>query len=212
MLLNVGAIFIGTALTIRALIGERAIFQREQAVGLSTTAYLAAKVVVFTMFALFQSAIVVTIAVLGKGWGQGSVTSGVLLPRSLELYLDVAFTCVTAAMVGLALSALAKSNEQIMPLLVVAIMSQLVFSGGMIPVTNRAGLDQLSWVTPARWGFASTASTIDLTRLVPGGQLVPDDRHWHHTMSAWLFNMAMLAGLCVVYTGFVRWKLRLKGS
>jgi len=168
--------------------------------------------VVFTMFALFQSAIVVAIAVLGKGWGEGAVQSGLLLPRSLELYVDVAFTCVTAAMVGLALSALAKSNEQIMPLLVVAIMSQLVFSGGMIPVTGRIGLDQLSWVTPARWGFASTASTIDLTRLVPGGQLVPDDRHWHHTLSAWLFDMFMLAVLCVAYTGFVRWKLRLKGS
>ncbi|MFZ0834386.1 MAG: ATP-binding cassette domain-containing protein, partial [Mycobacterium sp.] len=212
VLLNVGAIFIGTALTIRALIGERAIFHREQAVGLSTTAYLLAKIVVFTMFALVQSAIVVIIAVLGKGWGPGAVASGVLLPRSLELYMDVAFTCVTAAMVGLALSALAKSNEQIMPLLVVAIMSQLVFSGGMIPVTGRVGLDQLSWVTPARWGFASTASTIDLTMLVPGGQLVPDDRHWHHTKPAWLFDMLMLAVLCVGYTGFVRWKLRLKGE
>ena len=40
VLLNVGAIFMGTALTIRALIGERAIFLREQAVGLSTTAYM----------------------------------------------------------------------------------------------------------------------------------------------------------------------------
>ena len=58
-------------------------------------------------------------------------------------------------MVGLALSALAKSNEQIMPLLVIAIMSQLVFQGGMIPVTGRIVLDQMSWVTPARWGFAS---------------------------------------------------------
>jgi ABC transport system ATP-binding/permease protein len=212
VLLNVGAIFIGTALTIRALIGERPIFQREQAVGLSTTAYLGAKIVVFAMFALAQSAIVVVIAVLGKGWGDGAVDSGVLLPRTLELYADVAFTCVTAAMVGLALSALAKSNEQIMPLLVVAVMSQLVFSGGMIPVTNRVGLDQLSWATPARWGFASTASTVDLTRLVPGGQLVPDDRHWHHTTPAWIFDMAMLTVLCVVYSGFVRWKLRLKGG
>ena len=66
-------------------------------------------------------------------------------------------------MVGLALSALAKSSEQIMPLLVIAIMSQLVFQGGMIPVTGRIVLDQMSWVTPARWGFASTASTIDLS-------------------------------------------------
>ncbi len=41
VLLNVGAIFMGTALTIRALISERAIFLREQAVGLSTTGYLA---------------------------------------------------------------------------------------------------------------------------------------------------------------------------
>ncbi|MGB9224369.1 ATP-binding cassette domain-containing protein, partial [Mycobacterium sp.] len=40
VLLNVGAVFMGTALTIRDLIGERAIFLREQAVGLSTTAYL----------------------------------------------------------------------------------------------------------------------------------------------------------------------------
>ena len=57
----------GTALTIRALIGERAIFLREQAVGLSTTAYLLAKVCVFTVFAMMQSAIVVAINVLGKG-------------------------------------------------------------------------------------------------------------------------------------------------
>ena len=47
VLLNVGAIFMGTALTVRDLIGERAIFRREQAVGLSTTAYLLAKVGVY---------------------------------------------------------------------------------------------------------------------------------------------------------------------
>jgi hypothetical protein len=114
-------------------------------------------------------------------------------------------------MVGLALSALAKSNEQIMPLLVIAIMSQLVFQGGMIPVTGRAVLDQLSWFTPARWGFACTASTIDLIRLVPG-PLTPQDSHWKHTAGAWLFNMAMLGAICVGYLSFVRWKIRLKGG
>ncbi|WP_038858523.1 hypothetical protein, partial [Mycobacterium avium] len=39
-LLLPAAAFMGTALTIRDLVGERAIFQREQAVGLSTTPYL----------------------------------------------------------------------------------------------------------------------------------------------------------------------------
>jgi ABC transport system ATP-binding/permease protein len=209
VLLNVGAIFMGTALTIRALIGERAIFLREQAVGLSTSAYLLAKVCVFTLFAVMQSAIVVAITVLGKGAPtQGAV---MLTSASLELFVDVAFTCVAAAMVGLALSALAKSNEQIMPLLVVAIMSQLVFSGGMIPVTGRIGLDQMSWFTPARWGFAGSASTVDLIKLVPG-PLTPKDSHWQHTPKAWLFDMAMLLVVCVGYATFVRWKIRLRGS
>jgi ABC transport system ATP-binding/permease protein len=212
VLLNVGAIFMGTALTIRALIGERAIFLREQAVGLSTSAYILAKVFVFAGFALLQSAIVVSINVWGKKWGPGAVTSGAVIPpRTLELYVDVAACCVAAAMTGLALSALAKSNEQIMPLLVIAIMSQLVFQGGMIPVTGRIGLDQLSWVTPARWGFATTASTIDLLRLVPG-PLTPQDSHWRHTPGAWWFNMAMLGVICVSYISFVRWKIRLKGG
>ncbi|HEX3545880.1 MAG TPA: FHA domain-containing protein [Mycobacterium sp.] len=212
VMLNVGAIFMGTALTIRALIGERAIFRREQAVGLSTTAYLLAKIFVFTVFAVIQSAIVTSIAVLGKGWGAGAVDKGAVLgSRSLELFVDIAVTCVAAAMVGLALSALARSNEQIMPLLVVAIMSQLVFSGGMIPVTDRVVLDQMSWFTPARWGFASSASTVDLIRLVPG-PLTPNDRHWQHTSGAWLFDMAMLAAISVGYTAFVRWRIRLKGG
>jgi ABC-type multidrug transport system ATPase subunit len=212
VLLNVGAIFMGTALTIRALIGERAIFLREQAVGLSTTAYLLAKVIVFAAFAVVQSSIVTAINIWGKKWGPGAVTSGAVIPnRSLELFTDMAACCIAAAMVGLALSALAKSNEQIMPLLVVAIMSQLVFQGGMIPVTGRIGLDQLSWITPARWGFASTASTIDLIRLVPG-PLTPQDSHWKHEPGTWWFNMAMLGCICIGYLSFVRWKIRLKSG
>jgi ABC-type multidrug transport system ATPase subunit len=212
VMLNVGAIFMGTALTIRALIGERAIFRREQAVGLSTTAYLLAKVFVFTLFAIVQSAIVTVIAIIGKGWGPGAVDSGSLFGnRSIELFLDIAVTTVAAAMVGLALSALARSQEQIMPLLVVAIMSQLVFSGGMIPVTDRIVLDQMSWFTPARWGFAASASTIDLIRLVPG-PLTPADRHWDHTAGTWLFDMAMLGLICIGYTAFVRWRIRLNST
>jgi hypothetical protein len=110
------------------------------------------------------------------------------------------------------LSSIAKSNEQIMPLLVVAVMSQLVFSGGMIPVTARVGLDQMSWTTPARWGFASSASTVDLLNLEGKVPSVPQDSHWHHTPGAWWFDMGMLVVLSVLYLGFVRWKIRLKGG
>jgi ABC-type multidrug transport system ATPase subunit len=209
VLLNVGAIFMGTALTIRDLIGERAIFRREQAVGLSTTAYLLAKVCIYAIFAVVQSSIVTAITIAGKG---GPTKGAVLLGNgSFELFVDMAASTVTAAMVGLALSALAKSNEQIMPLLVVAVMSQLVFSGGMIPVTGRIVLDQLSWITPARWGFASSASTVALRELVPP-PITPADALWDHTLRSWLFDMGMLIALSVFYVSFVRWKIRLKAG
>jgi ABC-type multidrug transport system ATPase subunit len=210
VLLNVGAVFMGTALTIRDLIGERAIFLREQAVGLSTSAYLLAKVFVYTVFAVLQSAIVTVIAILGKGGPtQGAVALGI---PNLELFVDVAMTTVASAMLGLVLSSIARSNEQIMPLLVVAVMSQLVFSGGMIPVTDRLGLDQMSWATPARWGFASSASTVDLLSVQDKVPQTPHDSHWRHTAGAWWFDMGMLVLLSALYLGFVRWKIRLRGG
>jgi ABC-type multidrug transport system ATPase subunit/ABC-type transport system involved in multi-copper enzyme maturation permease subunit len=206
VMLTIGAVFMGTALTIRDLVGERPIFRREQAVGLSTAAYLAAKIVVFSAFAIVQAAIAVVISVVG--WGQPIAHAVLLGNVSFELFVDVAATCVASALLGMALSAIARSQDQIMPLLVVAIMSQLVFCGGLIWVTNRPVLDQLSWGTPARWGYAAEASTIDTHRLVPG-PTDPKDQHFAHTESAWLFDMAMLGVLCVVYSAIVWWKIRL---
>jgi ABC transport system ATP-binding/permease protein len=96
-----------------------------------------------------------------------------------------------------------------MPLFVVAVMAQLVLCGGMVPVTGRLGLDQLSWLMPARWGYAAASSTVDVRHLVPGS-LLPQDRFWQHTRKVWLFDMGMLAALAVLYAGFVRWKIRLR--
>lgn len=207
VLLIIGAVFMGTALTIRDLIGERPIFKREQAVGLSTVAYLLAKVTVFCAFATAQGAIATFIVILGKGGPtQGAVMFG---SANFDLFLAVAGTCVASAVLGLALSSFAQSNEQIMPMLVVSIMSQLVLAGGMIPVTGRAGLAEAAWVTPGRWGYAAGASAIDFNKLVNVPQ-IPKDHLWDHTKGIWLFDMGMLALLSVFYTVLVWWKIRLK--
>ncbi|BBX74701.1 ATP-binding cassette domain-containing protein [Mycobacterium shinjukuense] len=211
VMLNVGAVFMGTALTIRDLVGERPIFRREQAVGLATGAYLGAKIAVFSGFAIVQAAIATIITIVG--WGSPP-TDAVMLGGGdvgvgLELFVTVAATCVASAILGMALSALAQSQDQIMPMLVVSIMSQLVFSGGMIWVTDRFLLDQLSWATPARWGYAASSSTVNIEKLVPG-PVKPKDQHWVHKPSAWLFDMAMLGVLSIVYGFIVWWKIRLR--
>jgi ABC transport system ATP-binding/permease protein len=208
VLLNIGAVFMGTALTIRDLIGERPIFRREQAVGLSTTAYLLAKVAVFCVFATVQAGIATAIVRLGKG--APTAHPQFFDNSTFSLFLTVAATCVASAMFGLLLSAVANTSEQIMPLLVVSIMSQLVLCGGMIPVTGRLGLNQLSWLTPGRWGYAAGASSIDFPSLVKVPQIPTNDPIWQHSKHIYLFDMFMLAALSVAYCVYIRWHIRLK--
>jgi ABC transport system ATP-binding/permease protein len=206
-LMSIAAVFMGSALTIRDLIGERAIFRREQAVGLSAGAYLGAKLTVFCGFATVQAAIVTSIVLIGKGT---PTQPAVLLGNSsFELFVTVAATCMASAVLGLVLSSLARSHEQIMPLLVVSLMLQLVLAGGLVPVTGRILLDQLSWVVPSRWGYAASAATVNLRELVPGS-LIPKDSHWLHSPRVWLLDMYMLAALSVTYAAVVWWRIRLK--
>jgi ABC transport system ATP-binding/permease protein len=208
ILLNIGAVFLGTALTVRDLVSERMIFQRERAVGLSASAYLMAKVVIFSAAALMGTAVMVAITTIGKGPpSHGGVLLGHgVLPAVIELYLGLALTAITSAMVGLVLSSLARSTEQVLPMLVVSIMVSMVLAGGLIPVTGRLVLDQLSWLVPGRWGFAASASTVDLNNVEAG---LPADRLWRHIASAWLQDMGMLAVLAAVLAGLVRFRLRL---
>jgi len=209
ILLNIGAVFMGTALTVRDLVGERMIFQRERAVGLSASAYLMAKVLVFSAAALIETAVMVVIMTIGKG---APSHGGVLLGHSVaagvvELWLTLALTAIASAMLGLALSSLARSTEQVLPMLVVVIMISMVMAGGLIPVTGRLLLDQASWLVPARWGFAAAASTVDLNNIEAG---LPVDRLWRHVRGAWLVDMGMLIALAVAFIGVVRFRLRLK--
>jgi hypothetical protein len=209
ILLNIGAVFMGTALTVRDLVGERMIFQRERAVGLSASAYLMAKVLVFSAAALIDTAVMVAIMAIGKGAPThgGVWLGGGVLPGVVELYLTLALTAITSAMVGLALSSLARSNEQVLPMLVVTIMVSMVLAGGLIPVTGRLVLDQISWVVPGRWGFAAAASTVDLNNIEAA---LPADRLWRHVRSAWLLDMGMLVLLAAFFISVVRFRLRLR--
>ena len=126
----------------------------------------------------------------------------------MELFVDIAATCVTASILGLLVSALAQNSNQVLPLMVTTVMTQLVLAGGFIPVTDRP-LDPISWFLPARWGLAATASTADLTNTVA---VIAQDSHWKHTTSAWTFDIVMLVVLSVCYIAFLRWKIRLKAA
>ena len=206
VVLILGAAFMGCSLTIRDLVGERMIYRRERAAGLLPSAYLTAKIVVFCAAAIVQSVIMVMIVFVGKGFpGRGSVIPS----GSVELIVDIAVTTCSCVLVGLALSSVARSNEQVMPMLVVTIMVQLVMCGGLITITGRAVLEQVSWLFPSRWGFAASASTVDLRTNATGTE---PDTLWQHAASWWLLNIAMLVLISCVLAAVTYSRLRLRRS
>ncbi|KXP09399.1 ABC transporter [Tsukamurella pulmonis] len=216
VLLVIGACFMGAALTSRDLVGERAIFQRERAVGLRPGAYLAAKTIVFFVAATLQSAIMVGIMLTRTAVPeQGAILANV----PLELIIDIAVLACVSTLVGLLISALAKSAEQVMPLLVVVVISQLVMSGGLFGLHGRPGLEQLSWLFPSRWGFAASASTIDLQKVTAvtdpvSGRPMPSstDPLWDSTPAQWGISIGVLAVMAAVLWVATRMRIARQSS
>jgi len=205
VLLILGACFMGASLTVRDLVGERAIFFRERCAGVAPISYLTSKLVVFGCTAIIQTVILVGIVLLAKPHpGHGAaMPSGMI-----ELTIGVALVAWCSMVLGLLLSSLAKSSEQVMPLLVVLTMAQLVMSGGLVPITGRNGLQQVAALLPSRWAFAAGASTIDMRSLLgPAGQ---QDNLWNHTAMHWLLNVGVLIGMAIVLSVATYLKLRLR--
>ncbi len=173
IILVVGATFMGAALTVRDLVAERDIFERERAVGLHPGAYLGAKVVVYFAAATTQTAVMIAITFGGKG----IPGRGVFGVAPFELFCAVATLACVSTLVGLAISAWVRSNEQTMPLLVIVVISQLVFCGGLFRLTAPV-LAQLSWLFPSYWGYAAAGAAVDINAVAPLAPQTTDAVVW----------------------------------
>ncbi|MQA03573.1 MAG: FHA domain-containing protein [Streptosporangiales bacterium] len=202
VVLIVGAAFMGTAVAIRELVGEVAIYRRERSVGLSPTAYLFSKLFVFGVVNVVQAIMLVLLGIAGRDFPKGPV----LLPYGWwEVTAAIALLAIASTVLGLLISARVTSNEQTMPVLVLVIMGQLVFCGGLFKIVDRAGLEQLAWLMPGRWAYAAAAVTVDLRE----SMLVEyKDPLWEHTADAWLVAMGILLLQTVLLVMATRLMLR----
>ena len=207
VVLSIGATFMGSALTVRDLVGERSIFERERAVGLRPGAYLTAKVIVFALAAIAQTVIMLVITYAGRG----TPGKGVYLPGAVELGIDLALLTCIGALIGLAISATVRTPEQTMPPLVVVVMVQLVFCGGLFALHGRMGLEQLAWLVPARWGYAAAASTVEVQWTTPGAA-TEDEPMWKHDLATLGVSYGVLGAIALLLMVFIYSRLRLKRS
>ncbi|MGW0363640.1 FHA domain-containing protein [Streptomyces sp. NPDC002990] len=197
LILAVGMCFSGAANSVRELIKERVIYERERATGLSRSAYLMSKVIVLGVITAIQGVIICGIGFFPRDLP----TEGLLMPPAVELCLSVIALGFTSMMFGLVISSLVKTSEKTMPLLVMFAIVQVVFTGILFQVYDSPGLEQFAWLMPSRWAVAAAGTTLNLGKLMP-----PWDRDnptntdplWDATVGQWSLNITILLLLGIV--------------
>ncbi|MFI2289429.1 FHA domain-containing protein [Streptomyces niveus] len=197
LILAVGMCFSGAANSVRELIKERVIYERERATGLSRSAYLMSKVIVLGVITAFQGVIL-----CGIGFAPRALPEdGLLMPPAVEMCIVIIALGFTSMMFGLVISSLVKTAEKTMPLLVMFAIVQVVFTGTLFQVYGSPGLEQFAWLMPSRWAIAGTGSTLDLAHLMPPWEPEnPNDLDplWDHTVAQWGLNITILLLIGVV--------------
>jgi ABC-type multidrug transport system ATPase subunit/pSer/pThr/pTyr-binding forkhead associated (FHA) protein len=203
LILVMSACLVGVANAVRELVKERAIYTRERAAGLSPGAYLWSKLVILGLISALQAVVMVYIGMVGRTLPP----SGAFLTSQplLEIIAAMALLAVASMVLGLLISAVVTSSDKTMPLLVLAVLVEVVVSGGVFAINGITGLEQLSWLAPSRWGFAAIASTADLNHIQPLSPDTKPDPLWEHTPHDWLVAMAMQAVLTLALI-FLTWR------
>ncbi|MER8073600.1 FHA domain-containing protein [Streptomyces sp. NPDC094034] len=197
LILTVGMCFAGAANSVRELIKERVIYERERATGLSRSAYLMSKVITLGVITAFQGVII-----CGIGFAPRALPAeGLLMPPAVELCLVMIALGLTSMMFGLVISSLVKTAEKTMPLLVMFAIVQIVFTGVIFQIYDSPGLEQFAWLMPSRWAIAGAGTTLNLSTLMAPWD--PDnptnlDPLWEHSAGQWGINISVLLLIGVV--------------
>ncbi|MBV1850318.1 ATP-binding cassette domain-containing protein [Catellatospora tritici] len=201
VVLVTGAAFIGTAASMREIVGEAPIYARERAVGLSAAAYLSSKLTVFFLINTAQVALFVYLALF-----KGTPSEYLVIPsQTVEIIVAMVAVALVSTVLGLLISALARTSEQTTPIMVVVVMAQLVFSGGLFLLAGNQIMEIIAWIFPTRWGFSAAAATVDVGKMLPK---LFQDPLFTHSAETWWRAIVFIVVQMVVLTLLTRLAMR----
>lgn len=205
LILAVGMCFSGAANSVRELIKERVIYERERATGLSRSAYLMSKVIVLGVVTAIQGVIIAAIGFSTRNMPD----EGLLVEKvpAIEMALAIIALGFTSMMFGLIISALVKTAEKTMPLLVMFAIVQVVFTGVLFQLFDTVGVAQFAWLMPSRWAVGAMGATADMNTLLPWEPGNPDPL-WKHQTGVYVMDMIILIALGIALAFVVARLLR----
>jgi ABC-type multidrug transport system ATPase subunit len=194
-LLAVSSFWFGCNNAAKEIVKERTIYSRERDFNLLVGSYYASKVALLTAFSWLQVALLFVIV---RGWCDPPGPPA----GQLTVLLALALAGVT---VGLAISALARTEEMAITLVPMVIIPQIILSGAISPLDGLSKLLALAGVS-TYWGKRGVDAALpdSVASFVPGGL------ERHSTAVAVLVLLAH-AGVCVALAlAVLRWQ-SLKG-
>ena len=150
------AAFMGTLNSYREICKEREIILREASVGVSLLAVVLSKAFVLLLIEDVQAAILTFGFVRIVHIPQNHL----LLDTNVEIYVSILLMLVASSAIGLLISAIFKSGESAILVVLVLMIGQVLISGILFTLTGVAA--QIAAVIVCRWGMGALGASTDL--------------------------------------------------
>ena len=150
------AAFMGTLNSYREICKEREIILREASVGVSLLAVGLSKAFVLLLIEDVQAAILTFGFVRIVHIPQNHL----LLDTNVEIFVSILLMLVASSAIGLLISAIFKSGESAILVVLVLMIGQVVFSGILFTLTGVAA--RIAAVIVCRWGMGALGASTDL--------------------------------------------------
>lgn len=181
-------LWLGAIDAAQEVVKERAVLERERAVGVKLRAYLASKLIVLfglvTIQTLLYAGLLLAFRPLDADFGAWAAVFGLL----------VATGCVAVCM-GLAISAISGTPDQAMSFVPLAVIPQLLFAGAIVPVQGMAEPAQtISYAIFAQWWLAASGTAVDMNARIAEAR----DPAGAASFGTGFFDVGMLPGMAVL--------------
>ncbi len=149
---------IGAMTFVREIVKESAIYARERAVSLRIWPYLISKIGVGSLFALYHALALTAIQVIAVSF------PGMDAMQLFKIYVTITLAVTSGVLWALLISAITNREEQAMLLAIGVIVLQVVFSGGLLPMSDLGPLGTvLGAITSTNWAFQALTTSAGLS-------------------------------------------------
>ncbi|MCR5105134.1 MAG: FHA domain-containing protein [Eubacterium sp.] len=172
------AFWVGILSAIQEICKERVILKREYMTGLNLGSYILSKIFVLSLLCIIQGLIIIGALVIvlkikialvydasqfDDGYLKAMCSTNVLLPAFLEFAITTILSSMSAAAMGIFVSALFTNADRAMTVAPILLMPQILFSGLLFELEGAISI--VSYFVVCRWSMEGYGATVDLGNL-----------------------------------------------